>query len=88
MRIIDDILEISKLGTKQVKAIEKDVAVALEANPGNYGLTADDKFSKEAYVAIDELLYKMMRNDILLEEKRQQMKFLMNGRRRRNYQIW
>ncbi len=53
-----------------VKALEKKVAEAMEANPEAFGMSADDDFKKEAAKGVDELLYDMMRNDILKEEKR------------------
>lgn len=43
---------------------------ALKANPSKYGMTEDDDFKKSAAKVVDELLYKMMRNDILTEGKR------------------
>jgi polyribonucleotide nucleotidyltransferase len=55
---------------KAVKGIEKEVKAAMAASPEAFGLTADDGFGKEAYKGVDELLYEMMRADILDEEKR------------------
>jgi len=55
---------------KAVKAIEEDVAASMKENPEAYGLTENDSFSKEAYKGIDDLLYNMMRSDILDNEKR------------------
>lgn len=55
---------------KAVKAIEAKVKSAMEAAPADYGLTESDSFGKEAYKGVDELLYTMMRGDILNEEKR------------------
>lgn len=46
------------------------VKEALKATPDSYGLTADAAFGKEAAKAVDDLLYVMMRNDILSEGKR------------------
>lgn len=53
-----------------VKAIEKKVKAAMEASPADFGLSEGDSFGKEAYKGVDELLYNMMRADILDEEKR------------------
>lgn len=48
----------------------KKIKVALKAAPEKYGLTADVDFGKEAAKVTDEVLYKLMRADILNEEKR------------------
>lgn len=53
-----------------VGAIVKKVKADIEANPEAFGLTADSSAGKEAYKGVDELMYKMMRNDILENEKR------------------
>ncbi len=53
-----------------VKALEGKVKEAIGENPSAFGLTEDSSAGKEAYKAVDELLYNMMRNDILKEEKR------------------
>ncbi|MCF8058497.1 MAG: polyribonucleotide nucleotidyltransferase [Bacteriovoracaceae bacterium] len=53
-----------------VKAIELKVKTAMAENPSAFGLTDKDSFGKEAYKGVDELLYNMMRGDILNEEKR------------------
>jgi polyribonucleotide nucleotidyltransferase len=58
------------LRQKAVKAIISEAKAAMEANPEAYGLTEKDAFGKEAYKGVDELLYNMMRADILDEEKR------------------
>ncbi|MCR9204232.1 MAG: polyribonucleotide nucleotidyltransferase [Halobacteriovoraceae bacterium] len=50
--------------------LEARVKAAMEANPTDYGLTENDSFGKEAYKGVDELMYNMMRADILDEEKR------------------
>jgi polyribonucleotide nucleotidyltransferase len=42
----------------------------IKANPEAFGLTEDDSASKEAYKGVDELLYTLMRNDILNDGKR------------------
>ncbi|ATH07721.1 polyribonucleotide nucleotidyltransferase [Halobacteriovorax marinus] len=55
---------------RAVKALEKEVKNAMSEAPEAFGLTADDSFGKEAYKGVDELLYEMMRGDILNEEKR------------------
>ncbi|MCY4524896.1 MAG: polyribonucleotide nucleotidyltransferase, partial [Halobacteriovoraceae bacterium] len=53
-----------------VRLLEKKAAEALEKSPEDFGLTADANFGGKAHDAIDTLLYNMMRNDILSEEKR------------------
>ena len=55
---------------KAVKALEKKVSEAISAAPESFGLTADNSAGKEAYKGVDELMYNMMRNDILKEDKR------------------
>lgn len=53
-----------------VRALEAKVATAMEANPTDFGMAEGDAFKKEANKGVDELLYNMMRADILDEEKR------------------
>jgi len=55
---------------KAVKALEKKVSESMKEAPESFGLTESDSFGKEAYKGVDELLYTMMRGDILNEEKR------------------
>lgn len=55
---------------KAVKALTKKVAEDIKANPEAFGLSADDSAGKEAYKGVDELVYKLMRTDILDEGKR------------------
>lgn len=52
------------------RALEAKVKEAMAADPAAFGLTEDDSFGKEAYKGVDELMYNMMRADILDEEKR------------------
>jgi polyribonucleotide nucleotidyltransferase len=58
--------------TRATAQLNKKVAQAISASPQDYDLSDEDKglFKKEAYKAVDELLYQMMRNDILKEDKR------------------
>ena len=56
--------------SRAISALNKKVAAAIEADPSKFGLTENDSASKEAYKAVDELLYSMMRSDILDEGKR------------------
>src|SRR5690606_29764634 len=56
--------------SKAIAALTKKVKEEIKENPEAFGLTADDSASKEAAKGVDELLYKMMRNDILVEGKR------------------
>ncbi len=53
-----------------VRALNKSVTDAIKADPTLFGLKDDKGASKEAYKAVDGLLYDMMRNDILSEGKR------------------
>jgi polyribonucleotide nucleotidyltransferase len=55
---------------RAVQALEKSVAEALEAERDSYGLSESDSCGKEAYKAVDELMYNMMRGDILNNEQR------------------
>ncbi|MBL6989451.1 MAG: polyribonucleotide nucleotidyltransferase [Bacteriovoracaceae bacterium] len=55
---------------KAIKQIEKKVAEAMKENAASFGLEEDAEFSKHAYSAVDELMYEMMRKDILEDEKR------------------
>ncbi|PIP89801.1 MAG: polyribonucleotide nucleotidyltransferase [Bdellovibrionales bacterium CG12_big_fil_rev_8_21_14_0_65_38_15] len=56
-----------QVATKEIMA---KVAKAASENPTAFGLKEGDSFKKEAYKAVDGLLYDMMRADILDEEKR------------------
>lgn len=53
-----------------IRKLEKLVTEDITENFSAYGLTEEDAFSNESRKAVDELLYQMMRNDILFEEKR------------------
>tara|TARA_R110002072_G_scaffold276051_1_gene437576 strand:+ start:337320 stop:339446 length:2127 start_codon:yes stop_codon:yes gene_type:complete len=55
---------------KATKALEAKVSEAMKASPETFGLTSDDSFGKEAYKGVDELMYELLRGDILDEEKR------------------
>ena len=55
---------------KAVKAIEAKVEEAMKSSPSDFGLEESSSFGKEAYKNVDELMYNMMRADILKEEKR------------------
>jgi polyribonucleotide nucleotidyltransferase len=50
--------------------LRKTIKEALKANPTKFGLTETSDFGKEAAKVTDEVLYKLMRADILNEEKR------------------
>jgi polyribonucleotide nucleotidyltransferase len=52
------------------RALQKKVAEAMKANPSRFNLSDDVSFGKEAYKAVDGLLYNMLRADILDEGKR------------------
>lgn len=55
---------------KATGAIIDKVSEAFQADPSKYGLTEDASFGKEAYSIVDEVMYNVMRGDILNEEKR------------------
>jgi len=55
---------------KAVSTMTKKVVEKIKNNPKDYGLSENIDASKEAAKVVDELLYHMMRNDILKEEKR------------------
>jgi polyribonucleotide nucleotidyltransferase len=63
---IDDKLE----RQNAVAALVKKVKTQLAENPAVGGLDEKAAFGKEAYAAVDDLLYVMMRKDIISEEKR------------------
>ena len=42
----------------------------MEATPEAFGLEESSPFGKVSYSAVDEVLYELMRSDILDEEKR------------------
>lgn len=54
-------------GTNELR---KKIKEALKADPARYGLSSDSEFGKEAGKVTDEIMYKLMRADILNEEKR------------------
>lgn len=53
-----------------VRALNGKVAEAIKASPESFGLKDDKGASKEAYKAVDNLLYDMMRKDILEKDQR------------------
>jgi len=68
-RAVLDITD-KQMRSKAIKTFTKKVSKEIEANPEAYGLTSDDSPGKEAYKGVDELLYTLMRNDILHDGKR------------------
>ncbi|MFY7991893.1 MAG: polyribonucleotide nucleotidyltransferase [Bacteriovoracaceae bacterium] len=56
--------------TRATSDFKKKIKEALKANPEKYALTPDSDFGKEAAKVTDEVLYKIMRADIINEEKR------------------
>jgi polyribonucleotide nucleotidyltransferase len=56
--------------SKAISKLTKEVAADIKANPEAFGLTADDSAGKSAYQGVDDLLYTMMRKDILNDGKR------------------
>ncbi len=70
-----DVRDVLNITVKQdrsnaITALEDKVAEAITANPTAYGLTEDSDCKKEARKAVDDVLYEVMRNDILSENKR------------------
>ncbi|MGB0454223.1 MAG: polyribonucleotide nucleotidyltransferase [Bacteriovoracaceae bacterium] len=53
-----------------IRELKKKIIAAAEAAPADFALREDDAIKKEIGKAIEEVLYEVMRNDILLEEKR------------------
>ena len=56
--------------TNATNELRKTIKDALKGNPSHYGLTDESDFGKEAGKVTDEILYKLMRADILNENKR------------------
>ncbi|MDA8793491.1 polyribonucleotide nucleotidyltransferase [Bacteriovoracaceae bacterium] len=55
---------------KTFKQVVKKIATDIDANPEAFGLEDGSEAKKHAYKGADELLYNVMRNDILKEGKR------------------
>ncbi len=53
-----------------IAALEGTVSSAMSESPSDFGIESDSSFDKIAYTAVDELLYELMRSDILDREKR------------------
>ncbi len=56
--------------TNATNGLRKHIKEALKSNPSKFGLTDASDFGKEAAKVTDEVLYKLMRADILNENKR------------------
>ncbi len=56
--------------SKAIKAFTKKIKAEIQANPAAFGLDENASAGSEAYKGVDDLLYTMMRNDILKEDKR------------------
>jgi polyribonucleotide nucleotidyltransferase len=56
--------------SKAIAKLTSEVKADIKANPEAFGLTADDSAGKNSYQGVDDLLYTMMRTDILKEGKR------------------
>lgn len=56
--------------SQAISALNKKVKEAIKADHAAFGLESADEAGKEAYKGVDELLYNMMRNDIMKEGKR------------------
>jgi polyribonucleotide nucleotidyltransferase len=63
-------LNVKQERTNATNELRKTIKEALKLNPSQYGLTDDSDFGKEAAKVTDEILYKLMRADILNENKR------------------
>jgi polyribonucleotide nucleotidyltransferase len=71
----DDARKVLSVNVKQERSaatneFRKKMKEALKANPAKYGLTETSDFGKEAAKVTDEIMYKLMRADIINEEKR------------------
>jgi polyribonucleotide nucleotidyltransferase len=55
---------------KTIKALEKDVAAYMEQNFASLGLEEGSSFGKKAYSVVDEIMYQIMRSDILDKDLR------------------
>ncbi|MBF0299739.1 MAG: polyribonucleotide nucleotidyltransferase [Oligoflexia bacterium] len=53
-----------------IAAMEEKIIKTIVEKPEDFGLTAEDKISKKAHSAVDELMYKLMRKDILDNKRR------------------
>ena len=56
--------------SRAISALNDKVKAAIKADHAAFGLESADEAGKEAYKGVDELLYKMMRNDIMAEGQR------------------
>lgn len=56
--------------SQAISALNKTVKEAIKVDHAAFGLESADEAGKEAYKGVDELLYNMMRNDIMKEGKR------------------
>jgi polyribonucleotide nucleotidyltransferase len=70
-----DARKVLSINEKQLRSaatgdFKKKIKEALKANPTKFGLSEETDFGKEAAKVTDEVLYKLMRADILNEEKR------------------
>ena len=63
-------VDVKQARSNATNELRKKIKEALKANPSRYGLTEDSEFGKEAAKVTDEILYKLMRADILNDEKR------------------
>ena len=63
-------IEDKQLRSRAISDLNDKVKEAIKENPSAFGLDNADEAGKEAYKGVDELLYKMMRNDIMKEKKR------------------
>jgi polyribonucleotide nucleotidyltransferase len=56
--------------SKAISALNNKVAEVIKADPTPFGFDSSVSSGKEAYKGVDELLYRIMRGDILNEDKR------------------
>ena len=71
----EDARKVLSINEKQLRSaatgdFKKKIKESLKANPSKFGLAEGTDFGKEAAKVTDEVLYKLMRADILNEEKR------------------
>lgn len=62
--------ENKQVRSKSISAFTKKIKEEIKTDPSKFGLEDASSAGKEAYKGVDDLLYRMMRNDILKEGKR------------------
>ena len=72
----------------KIAEMEHQVALAMSEGPESFGLSEGDSFEKIAYSAVDELLYELMRGDILDSEKELEEENLMKSGKLKQKQMF